>query len=50
LGWDVLLLLTYSPDIASLDYYLFRSLQNFLNGETFISLEDYKNYLQQFLH
>ncbi|GFX26542.1 histone-lysine N-methyltransferase SETMAR [Trichonephila clavipes] len=33
LGWEVLGHPTYSPDIAPSDYYLFRSLQNYLNGK-----------------
>ena len=35
LGWDVLPHPPYSPDIASSDFHLFRSLQNFLNGKNF---------------
>ena len=34
-GWDVVLHPPYSPDLALSDYYLFRYLQNFLNGKTF---------------
>ncbi|GFX79710.1 mariner Mos1 transposase [Trichonephila clavipes] len=37
----------YSPDLAPSDYYLFRSLQNFLDGETFTSNEEVKNHLDQ---
>ena len=35
LGWEVMLHPPYSPDLAPSDYYLFRSLQNSLNGKTF---------------
>ncbi|GFU80728.1 histone-lysine N-methyltransferase SETMAR [Trichonephila clavipes] len=35
LEWDTMPHPPYSPDLAPLDYYLFRSLQNFLDGETF---------------
>ncbi|GFW57136.1 mariner Mos1 transposase [Trichonephila clavipes] len=33
LGWEVLGHPSYSPDIAPSDYYLFRSLQNYLTGK-----------------
>ena len=48
LGWEVLIHLPYTPTIAPLDFYLFRSLQNSLNGKNFHSLEDCKRYLEQF--
>ncbi|XP_014479919.1 PREDICTED: histone-lysine N-methyltransferase SETMAR-like [Dinoponera quadriceps] len=48
LGWDVLPHPIYSPDVAPSNYYLFRSLQNFLNDKAFASLEDCKEHLQQF--
>ena len=38
----------YSPDTASLDFHLFWSLQNSLNGKNFKFLEDCKRYLEQF--
>ena len=38
----------YSPNLALLDYYLFRSLQNSLNGETFNDDEAVKSHLVQF--
>ena len=48
LSWEVLIHPPYSPDIAPLDFYLFRSLQNSLNGKNFNSLEDCKRHLEQF--
>lgn len=48
LDWDVLPHPPYSPDLAPSDYYLFRSLQNSLNGMTFASLDLLKNYLNEF--
>ena len=48
LSWEVLIHQPYSPDIAPLDFYLFWSLQKFLNGKNFNSLEDCKRYLEQF--
>ena len=48
LAWEVLIHPPYSPDIAPLDFHLFRSLQNSLNGENFSSLEDCKRHLEQF--
>ncbi|GFV61026.1 histone-lysine N-methyltransferase SETMAR [Trichonephila clavipes] len=38
----------YSSDLAPSDYYLFRSLQNFLDGKTFPSNEEVRNHLDQF--
>ena len=38
----------YSTDIASSDYYLFRSLQNSLNDKTFNDDEAVKSHLVQF--
>ncbi|XP_014487330.1 PREDICTED: histone-lysine N-methyltransferase SETMAR-like [Dinoponera quadriceps] len=47
-GWDILPHPSSSPDITPSDYYLFRSLQNSLNGIRFVSLEHLKNYLASF--
>ncbi|KFM76861.1 Histone-lysine N-methyltransferase SETMAR, partial [Stegodyphus mimosarum] len=38
LGWEVLSHPQYSLDIAPSDYYLFKSLQNYLTGKKFKSL------------
>ena len=38
----------YSPDLALLDSYLFRSLQNSLNGKTFNGDEAVKSHLLYF--
>lgn len=38
----------YSPDIAPSDYYLFRSLQNDLNGRSFKTYNDVKTYIEEF--
>ena len=46
LGWNVLPH-PYSSDIAPSDFYLFRSLQNSLNGKSFNSLVE-KNHLEKF--
>ena len=48
LGWEVLIHLPYSPDIATSDFHLFWSFQNSLNGKNFHSLEDCKRHLEQF--
>lgn len=50
LKWDVLLHPPYSPDLAPTDYYLFRSLQNFLNGKNFKNEEDVKSDLTKFFN
>ena len=38
----------YSPDLAPSNYYLFRSLQNFLNGKSFNDDKALKSHLVQF--
>ncbi|GFT91492.1 histone-lysine N-methyltransferase SETMAR [Trichonephila clavipes] len=43
LEWDTMPHPPYSPDLAPSDYYLFRSVQNFLDGKTFTSNEEVKN-------
>ena len=49
LGWEVLIHLPYSPNIAATsDFHLFWSLQNSLNGKNFNSLEDCKRHLEEF--
>ena len=48
LGWEVLIHPPYSQDIAPLDFHLFRSFQNSLNGKYFSPLEDCKRYLEWF--
>ena len=47
LGWEALIHPLYSPDIAPLDFRLFRSLQNSLNGKNFNS-QGCKRHLEQF--
>ena len=48
LGWEVMPHLSYIPDLAPSDNYLFRSLQNHLNEKTFDLDEVVKNELIQF--
>ena len=48
LGWDVLPHPPYNPELAPSDYFLFRSLQNSLNGKNFNNDDDIKSYLIQF--
>ncbi|GFV37243.1 mariner Mos1 transposase [Trichonephila clavipes] len=47
LEWDTTAHSPHSPGLAPSDYYLFRSLQNFLDGKTFTSNEEVKNHLDQ---
>ena len=48
LGWELLLHPPHSPDLAPSDYYLFRSLQNSMNGRTFNDGEAVTSHLVQF--
>ena len=48
LSWEVLIHPPYSPDTATSDAHLFRSLQNSLYRKNFNSLEDCKRHLEQF--
>ena len=48
LGWEAMLHPPYRPDFAPPDYYLFRSLQNSLNGKTCNDDETVKSHLVQF--
>ena len=45
--WDVLPYPPYSPDLTPLDFHLFRSLQNSLNGKTFVSEDLIKQHLDK---
>jgi hypothetical protein len=40
LNWEILDHLPYTPDLASFDYHLFRSLQNHLNNKKFERFEE----------
>jgi histone-lysine N-methyltransferase SETMAR len=48
LGWEVLMHLPYSSDIAPSNHHLFRSMQNSLHNVKFNSKEECENYLFQF--
>ena len=48
LGWEALIHTLHAPNIAPLDFRLFWSLKNSLNGKNFNSLEDCKRHLEQF--
>ncbi|EGI67225.1 Mariner Mos1 transposase [Acromyrmex echinatior] len=45
LNWEVLPHPPYSPDIASFDYHLFRSMTHGLSEQHFTSYEDTKNWI-----
>ena len=42
-GWNIIPHLLSSPDIAPTDFYLFRSMQNFLDGKEFENDEEVKS-------
>ena len=50
LEWKVLQYPPYSLDLASTDYYLFRSLSNHMRDITFNNEEDLKNWLNKFFN
>ena len=45
--WKLLIHSPYSPEIAPSDIHLFWSLQNYLHGKNFLSLEGYKRHLEE---
>lgn len=49
LGWDILLHPLYSPDIAPLDYHLFRSMAHGLSEQRFHNFEDVKKWLDDWI-
>lgn len=50
LGWEVLNHPPYSPDLAPSDYYLFRSLSNYLRGKKFSNIDEVKVHLEEFFY
>jgi histone-lysine N-methyltransferase SETMAR len=50
LGWDLMEHPPYSPDIAPSDFYLFRCLQNHLDGGKFNGSEEVKKEVQDFFN
>jgi histone-lysine N-methyltransferase SETMAR len=50
LNWLLLEHPPYSPDIVPSDFYLFRHLQNYLNGANYHSEEEVKNEVSPFFH
>ena len=49
LGYEVLPLLPYSPDLLPTDYYFFKHLDNFLQGKHFHNQQDAENAFQEFV-
>ena len=50
LGYEVLLHLPYSPDIAPTDYHLFSHLEDFLDNKIFNDEEEVKNAVNEFFN
>ena len=50
LGWEVLMHPPYSPDFASLDYHLFRALQNSLDGKKLADRDGAETHLGKFFN
>ena len=48
LGWEVLPYPPYSPDMASPDYHLFRSMQRSLVEKQFKSIDEVQNWVSNF--
>ncbi len=48
LGWEVLPHPPYSPDLAPSDYHLFRSLQHFLRGKQYGSVQEISQDISRF--
>jgi len=49
LNWEILPHQPYSPDIATSDYHLFRSMHSALLGEHFISCEEVTKWVDQWI-
>jgi len=49
LGWELLPHATYSPDMASFDYYLFRSLQHYLADTHFVRFVEIRKCMDDFI-
>ncbi|XP_076165329.1 histone-lysine N-methyltransferase SETMAR-like [Ptiloglossa arizonensis] len=47
-NWELLPHPPYSPDLAPIDYHLFRSMQHFLSGKNFNNCEDVKSALNEY--